>query len=176
MSRNMVMKCAMPQSCSYERSMNSLGYGFGGAPLAGKRGVTLQRNMNSHNNFLANGGHLSANIAELTKIVIPKGYSQIVVYLFSETSVIKKEYSLPHEQPQTINLSHGLLKDGNEKEGWTMSREIYSILDGEKKEISRGCTWTTVSKSNIIEFAKTKGINLPEWLSSWQNYSHNKKL
>lgn len=56
-----------------------------------------------------------------------------------------------------------------------MSREIYQVLGGKQKEISRGCSWTTVSKANVIEYAKTIGVTLPNWLSAWSSYSSSKK-
>jgi hypothetical protein len=57
-----------------------------------------------------------------------------------------------------------------------MSREIYPLLSSQQKEISRTCTWTTVSKQNVIEYASTMGHKLPEWLSNWHLYTPEKQL
>jgi hypothetical protein len=66
MARMMCAKEAACYSQSNSRGYNNLmmdmqyGGGFGG----GKRGVTLQRKFNGHNNFLSNVGHLSSNISD----------------------------------------------------------------------------------------------------------------
>lgn len=57
-----------------------------------------------------------------------------------------------------------------------MSREIYPIFAGQTREINRNCTWTPVSKLNILNYANTRGYSLPDWLSSWKSYSSMQKL
>lgn len=42
-----------------------------------------------------------------------------------------------------------------------MSREIYQIHKDKKFQINRNSTWTTVSLSNIVQYAKIQGITLP---------------
>lgn len=93
------------------------GYGFGRSAE-----VSLQRKLNTHNNFLKEAGHLSSNIINLQSIIVPKTYSHLVVYLFYQDISIRREYSIPHSDPELINLTHNALVDASEKEGWTMSR------------------------------------------------------
>ena len=122
--RSMDMECMMmkaaPQRASYSSSYsNAL---FGAAGGAGKRAVTLQRSLNSHNNFLASAGHLSANHKVSAQISIPRGYSHIIVYLFHGQTATKREYSLPHSQPDKIPMTHSALSDPEPTQGWSMSR------------------------------------------------------
>ena len=84
--------------------------------------ITLQRKINSHNNFLGQAGHLSANIKEIKGIKVPLGYSQLIVQVFTNETAIKRDYSLPHANPVAINLAHSKIADKGDKEGWTMSR------------------------------------------------------
>ena len=136
----------------------SLSAGFG---ERGLNSVALPRAFNSHNNFLHKVGHLSANLKKIEGIRVPKGYNQISVILFSGENTIKREYSLPEGKPEMLKLTHSALADDSNETGWTMSREIYSIRAGEKKEISRSSTWTTVALSNVVEYAKIQGVCLP---------------
>jgi hypothetical protein len=57
-----------------------------------------------------------------------------------------------------------------------MSRQIYQLQKGEKRQISRDSLWCTVSLSNILQFAQIKGHKLPLWISQWKSYSQTKKL
>jgi hypothetical protein len=86
---------------------------FGGGAFGGRKrpAVTLQRQLNSHNNFLAKTGHLSSNLTNLNAVTIPQGYGQLVVYLISNITILKREYPLPHGKPSTINLAHIALTD-----------------------------------------------------------------
>ena len=84
--------------------------------------ISLNRSLNSHNNFLERVGHLHSNVKQIKSITVPKGYNQLVVYLFSGNCVIKREYSLPDSKVEKLKLTHGVMKDHNEKTGWTMSR------------------------------------------------------
>ena len=52
-----------------------------------------------------------------------------------------------------------------------MSRQIYSLQKGEKKEVSRDSMWCSVSLSNIQQFASIKGFKLPEWTTQWLTFS-----
>jgi hypothetical protein len=171
-ARPQMMKCAM--DC---REMD--GMLFGGAAqrrYAHSSVVSLNRTLNSHNNFLYKVGHLNSNLRQITSIQVPKGYNQLVVYVFAEGYAIKREYALPESKIEKLRLTHLAIRDADKKSGWTMSREIYQVHRGEEREISRSSTWTTVGLSNVVEYAKIQGITLPEWLTSWQNYSQQKKL
>lgn len=84
------------------------GYGFGRSAE-----VSLQRKLNTHNNFLKEAGHISYNLTNLTSIKVPKTYSQLVVYLFYQDISIRREYSIPHSEPELINLTHGALVDSS---------------------------------------------------------------
>ena len=61
-------KCAAPrmmmeQHESYGACLDDMLFGGGGAGRR-RNAVTLQRKLNSHNNFLSNVGHLTSNISE----------------------------------------------------------------------------------------------------------------
>jgi hypothetical protein len=165
----MMSKCAMPRQMMHDMSyqQQSQAYRYGAYPGA----VTLNRNLNSHNNFLHKVGHLSHNLRKIESIRVPKGYSQLSVYLISGENTIKRDYSLPDGKVERLKLTHAALRDEDKKTGWTMSREIYQVRKGEQKEIGRSSTWTTVALSNVVEYAKIQSITLPEWLTSWRNYS-----
>lgn len=62
-------------------------------------GVTLNRSLNSHNNFLHRVGHLSANLSKIHSIRVPKGYSHLTVYLISPTILLRRDYALPQGNP-----------------------------------------------------------------------------
>lgn len=154
---------------SYNQQMNML-YG-----KSMPQGVTLHRGMNSHNNFLAQTGHTITNNFS-TSFEIPPHYSQVVVYLVSDNVTLKRQYNLSTSKQATLNMTHEVLEDVSATQGWTMSREIYSLTSKKSHQISRNCTWTTVSKNNVIEYAKTRGYTLPEYLTQWSSYTHGKKL
>ena len=126
---NKYMMKAAPQCSSYQRSYDDVLFGAGGGG-AGKRAVTLQRSLNSHNNFLASAGHLSANHKVSAQISIPQGYSHIIVYLFHGQTATKREYSLPHCPPEKIPMTHSALTDPEPTQGWSMSREIHQVPAG----------------------------------------------
>ena len=54
----------------------------------------------------------------------------------------------------------GIAKEDAEDQAWSMSREIYSLQKGQSVKVNRNSKWCTVSLSNIINFAKTKGTTL----------------
>jgi len=114
-----MMKCAMRMDQNQSQRMYDNLYA-GGA--YGSRAITLQRKVNSHNNFHAQAGHLSANIKQIKSIKVPLGYNQLSVHIFTNETAIKRNYSLPQANPSTINLTHSKIADKGEKEGWTMSR------------------------------------------------------
>lgn len=67
MARMMCKEESMPRNyaakMAYNDCMNDMfGGGFGSA---GKRAVTLQRKLNTHNNFLSNVGHVTSNLSDL---------------------------------------------------------------------------------------------------------------
>ena len=168
-------KMAAPQRNSYESyesSINSMPYG---ATAPRQRAVTLKRSLNAHNNFLAKAGHLIANLTSTAEVSIPKGYGHVIVYLCHGQTTTKRQYALPQVIPEKIPLTHSALVDCSASQGWTMSREIYRVGAGEEKELSRSCSWATVSRANVVEFAKISGHKLPEWLSSWHSYPLEKK-
>lgn len=101
--------------------LDDMYFGGGGDRLY-PRSITLQRNINSHNNFLAQAGHLSSNIKHIKGIKVPLGYSQLTVHVFTKENAIKRDYSLPQANTSTISLTHSKIADKGEKEGWTMSR------------------------------------------------------
>jgi len=84
--------------------------------------IALQRKLNSHNNFLGQTGHLSANVKVIKGIRVPLGYNQLSVIVFTEDTSIKRDYSLPETNTSSINLTHSKIADKGDKEGWTMSR------------------------------------------------------
>ena len=95
----MAQECAMPMmgkkafGGSYNQKMDEMLFGGPGAPR--RKQVTLQRKMNSHNNFLSTSGHLESNLSKLSNINIPKGYNHIIVYLFAgDGTAVKREYCL----------------------------------------------------------------------------------
>ena len=139
--------------------------------LGGAPSITLQRKLNSHNNFFSQAGNLSANLKVIKGIKVPLGYSQLTVHVFSDDTLIKRDYSLPETKTSLINLTHSKISDKGDKEAWTMSRQIYKVNKGSQRQISRNSTWTTVSKSNVIDYAITLGFVLPEWLSFWHTYN-----
>ena len=88
----------------------------------GRGAITLQRKLNSHNNFLGQAGHLSANVKVIKGIKVPLGYNQLSVIVFTDDTSIKRDYSLPETKTLSINLTHSKIADKGDKEGWTMSR------------------------------------------------------
>ena len=74
---------------------------------------TQNRKLNTHNNFLARVGDGVFNLKDLASFSIPKGYRELLVYVFGRDISIKKIYSLPEGSTETINLCHGVLKDGS---------------------------------------------------------------
>lgn len=52
--------------------------------------IAINRNLNSHNNFLYRVGHLSSNLRQINSITVPKGYNQLVVYLYTNNVTIKR--------------------------------------------------------------------------------------
>lgn len=102
----MMYKGAMPQmnacydaprmyAAQAQAQCSGLLWGSAGGQFGRGPACTIQRSLNTHNNFLKVTGHLNSNVSALTSVKIPKGYSHIVVFLFSEDTTIKKEYSLP---------------------------------------------------------------------------------
>lgn len=166
----MSMKCAAPRmmmdKCLRMDDMYgayNLGTGYSGGQFYGQQqSISLQRGLNTHNNFLAKVGHLFPNLLKPLSIKLPQGYSHLIVHLYTEKVSVRREYSIPNStKTEAINLTHPRLQDKSADEGWTMSREIYPLLPGEERTINRNCTWTTVSLANIIEYARTQGHTLP---------------
>lgn len=52
--------------------------------------INLNRKLNSHNNFLYRVGFVNPNLRKTTAIKVPLGYNQIVVYLFTKDSTLKR--------------------------------------------------------------------------------------
>ena len=57
-----------------------------------------------------------------------------------------------------------------------MSREIYPVNKGKTVKVNRNSKWCAVSLINILNFAKTKGIVLEDWVSCWSTYTEETKL
>lgn len=68
------------------------------------------------------------------------------------------------------------MADKDEKFGWTMSREVYPLHLGESQLLNRGSSWTAVSLSNVVEFAKIQNASLPDWVLNWRDYSYEKQV
>lgn len=77
--------------------------------------VTVERFLNSHNNFLYKVGHLNHNLKNMQKFKVPKGYSQVEVYLFSKNIVLKRQYSIPEGSESKLKLTHSSIADVNAK-------------------------------------------------------------
>ena len=60
--------------------------------------------------------------------------------------------------------------------GWAICREIHHLHAGKQQKINKNCQWNTVSKVNVIEYAKGINVTLPEWVTQWRTYSEEKKL
>jgi hypothetical protein len=72
------------------------------------------------------------------------------------------------------DLRHTGLEQTEENAGWTMSREINQLKEGDKRTVSRDSQWRTVGLSDILEFARNKKIKLYDWsnhLLNWSTYS-----
>jgi hypothetical protein len=139
--------------------------------------------LNSHNNFLLLSGEVASNLKGSSVTVdIPEGYSEIEVIIITPESAIKKSYPLGNVSPRkTKDLRHAGLNETPEKadkSGWTMSREIYSLKEGDNKVVSRDSQWRTIGLSDIFDFANTKRVKLYDWNSSllnWHTYTEEKK-
>ena len=84
-----MMKAAAPKYSSYQKSYDNVLFGAGVG--AGKRAVTLQRSLNSHNNVLASASYLSANHKGSTQI---SGIQSRHSVSFPWQTATKREYSL----------------------------------------------------------------------------------
>lgn len=139
--------------------------------------------LNSHNNFLLLSGEVASNLkGNSVTVDIPEGYSEIEVIVITPESAIKKSYPLGNVSPRkTKDLRHAGLEEAPEKadkSGWTMSREIYSLKEGDNKVVSRDSQWRTIGLSDIFDFANTKRVKLYDWSSSllnWHTFTEEKK-
>ena len=136
----------------------------------------IQNKINSHNNFISQVGYLSANTNSWKGIKVPKGYSQLVVYLAVNEHLIKREYPLPQPQLKTNRQTHSKLNDKDDKVGWAICRQIHKLYPGKQQTINKSCLWNTVSKANLIQYAAALKISLPDWLHSWGTYNDDKKI
>jgi hypothetical protein len=121
-------------------------------------------------------GFLAANSSCSKGIKVPKGYSQLIVYLFTSDNLIKREYALPEAQLKTNKQTHSKMNDKDDKVGWAICREIHKLHPGKQQKINKSCLWNTVSKANLIEYAAALRVPLPEWLTGWHTYPEDKKL
>ena len=83
-------KCAMMREKCSDMYNEYSNLRLGGAHL-----ITLQRKLNSHNNFFSQSGYLSANLKVIKGIKVPLGYNQLTVHVFTDDTLIKRNYSLP---------------------------------------------------------------------------------
>lgn len=111
--------------------------------------IQSSQGLSSHNNFLLLTGEVQANLNDETVTVnVPHGYSAIEVYVLTPKTAIKGVYPLSTEaNRQTRDLRHIGLEGTDEKVGWTMSREVYSLKPGQKQLVSRDSQWRTVGLS-----------------------------
>lgn len=84
--------------------------------------TTIERKLNSHNNFFYKVGHLNHNVKNLQKFKVPKGYNQVDVYLFSKNIVLKRQYSIPEGSESKLKMTHSSIRDNDLQSAWTMSR------------------------------------------------------
>ena len=100
----MAMKCA-PRMMNYCGKMAShdmygqynLGSAYGGAQqYYNQQSITLQRGLNTHNNFLAKVGHLTPNLNKTISLKLPTGYYHLLVHAFTPHASLRREYSIPN--------------------------------------------------------------------------------
>lgn len=76
----------------------------------------------------------------------------------SQSFAIQKEFSLKQTKLPVRDLRHAGLADAAEKEGITMSRQVYKLQKGETLKVKRDSTWTTVGGSSVLSLcAMTQG-------------------
>jgi hypothetical protein len=110
-------------ACKSAMRMDDMAFGDSmGAAKYRRMAMTIKRNHNSHNNFLSQSGYLDKNLKNVTQLKLPKGYNQIVVYLMTNKSSVKREYALPGGEITTIKQSHPLVADKDQNTGLAMSR------------------------------------------------------
>ena len=138
--------------------------------------VTLNRSLNTHNNFYRQVGYFTPNLNHTASFKVPKGYSQLVVVVFGHNLAVKRNFALPAGQEKKVDLSHPEIVDQHgDYEGWTMTREIYPVHSGGAREVSRSSTWAAVGLSEMVQYVKARRVTLPDWLLSWKGYSAQKK-
>ena len=101
-----------------------------------------------------------------------------ITLISNECAITKSVYlNRPKQTPSNSkDLRHTGLQEADQKKGWSMSRQVYSLHAGSKHEVSRDSMWCTVALSNILQFAQIKGQKLPKWISEWKSYCQEKKL
>ena len=132
--------------------------------------------MTSHNNFLAIPPVLISNEkGKELAFKVPSSYSHFQLYLLSDSNALLKKFSKDSPSEHKKDLSNKGLTNESEKEGWTMSRQIYPLREGEDIKVGSDSLWCAVSLSNIINFAQIKGCRLEEWVGQWMGYSEERK-
>ena len=107
---------------------------------------------------------------------MPSSYTHFQLYLLSDSNAILKKFNKGSPNEHKKDLSNKGLADEDEKEGWTMSRQIYPLREGENIKVGSDSLWCTVSLNNIINFASIKGCSLDDWVGNWMSYSEEKKM
>lgn len=57
-----------------------------------------------------------------------------------------------------------------------MSREVYKAKKGENIKVGRDSVWSAIGISNVVGFAKIKGVTLEDWVINWNTYSFEEKI
>lgn len=114
---------AMPQQ-QQQQYMQSSAASMFGAPAYPRTAASVSNNsmINTHNNFISQVGYLVTNNNHKQTIKIPKGYSQIVVYVIANSNSIKREYSLPSAKLSKTSQTHSKLSETADDAGWAICR------------------------------------------------------
>jgi hypothetical protein len=132
----------------------------------------------TNNNFLKHPSLIIPNIhGKSLTFKVPAYYQQFTVVVTSQSFAIQKQFALKQAKLPTKDLRHQGTVDKDEKEGITMSRQVYKLQKGETLKVKRGSTWTTVGNSSVFGLcALTQGEATFSWALEWDSYSPEKKL